>query len=297
MDYDTSYNSVSLLLLMHGANNSTTFTDNSPTPKTITAVGNAKISTAQSKFGQGSGSFDGVNAYLSVPNVSELRLGTGDFTIETWIYKTAYAGGSYIRDETIYGSNGTGNLLFFLSYSDGKPSTWDGATNKSSTITVPLNQWTHVAFTRAGGTFRIFVNGAKGHESSYTFNCSDSTSQFRIGGNAYLDSSRYLNGNMNGLRITKGIARYTSAFTPPTEAFPIRGPIYKLRGTAQFTDGTIATLARAWRRDTGAFLASATPNPTTGAFEITSANTPCDISIFKDGYRPLTHGPITPIPE
>jgi hypothetical protein len=62
---DPVFNNVSLLLHGNGTNGSTTITDNSPTPKTVTAVGNAQISTAQSKFGGASIAFDGTGDYLT----------------------------------------------------------------------------------------------------------------------------------------------------------------------------------------------------------------------------------------
>ena len=85
---DASYSSVSLLLHGNGINGSTTITDNSPSPKTVTAVGNAQISTAQSKFGGGSIAFDGTGDYLTTPNNSDYQFGTSDFTVECWINTT-----------------------------------------------------------------------------------------------------------------------------------------------------------------------------------------------------------------
>lgn len=70
---------------------------------------------------------------------------------------------------------------------------------------------------------------------------------------------------------------------------------HALTGTARFSDQAIATLARAFRRDTGAWVGDAVPNPSTGAFNIPCVNTPHDVTISKTGYRPLTHGPINPV--
>jgi hypothetical protein len=77
---------------MDGANNSTTFTDSSLTPKTVFANGDAKISTAQSKFGGSSAYLDGNGDHLSIPNSSDFEFGSGDFTIEFWAYVTALKG-------------------------------------------------------------------------------------------------------------------------------------------------------------------------------------------------------------
>ena len=84
---DPSFSKVSLLLSGDGANGSTTFTDTSPTPKTLTRCGDSQISTVQSKFGGASMYFDGVGDYLSL-SASQL-IGTSDFTIEAWVRLTS----------------------------------------------------------------------------------------------------------------------------------------------------------------------------------------------------------------
>ena len=91
---DTSYASVALLLHCDGSNGSTTFTDSSPTPKTVTAYGNAQISTARSQFGGASALFDGSGDYLLVGAAADfkhLHDDSTDYTIEGWIY---WSGGS-----------------------------------------------------------------------------------------------------------------------------------------------------------------------------------------------------------
>ena len=87
---DPNIASVSLLLSGNGINGSTSIIDSSPSPKTVTAFGNAQISTAQSKFGGASIAFDGVSDYLTVASSAGLTFGTGDFTIELWLYVISY---------------------------------------------------------------------------------------------------------------------------------------------------------------------------------------------------------------
>ena len=77
-------NYTKLLLHFDGTDGSTTFVDSSPSGKTVTAVGNAQIDTAQYKFGGASGLFDGNGDYLSVPDSDDWYFGTGDFTIDAW---------------------------------------------------------------------------------------------------------------------------------------------------------------------------------------------------------------------
>jgi hypothetical protein len=85
---DPYLSNVSLLLKMDGANNSTTFTDSSLTPKAVFANGNAKISTAQSKFGGSSALLDGTGDYLSLAHNSGFSIESSDFTLEAWVYRS-----------------------------------------------------------------------------------------------------------------------------------------------------------------------------------------------------------------
>jgi hypothetical protein len=85
------------------------------------------------------------------------------------------------------------------------------------------NTWYHIAVTRSGNTFRTFVNGVV--EKTYTSSAavfSDATIPYNIGRTAYLSGTFYYNGYIDDLRVTKGYARYTTTFTPPTVAHPLK---------------------------------------------------------------------------
>jgi hypothetical protein len=84
-DVDLNYADVTLLLHGDGTNNSTTFTDNSPSPKTVTGSGNAKISTTEFKFGGASMAFDGTGDFVSATS-NDFNLGSSNFTWEGWFY-------------------------------------------------------------------------------------------------------------------------------------------------------------------------------------------------------------------
>ena len=81
----------SLLLHGDGTNGSTTFKDDSINNHTITAYGNAQISTTQSKFGGASMKFDGSGDYLAIADNDDFELGSSDFTLEAWVYLTGYS--------------------------------------------------------------------------------------------------------------------------------------------------------------------------------------------------------------
>jgi hypothetical protein len=225
---DLNRSNVSLLLHGDGTNGSTTITDSSPTPKTVTAFGDAQISTAQSKFGGASIAFDGTGDYATAALSSDFEFGTGNFTVETWIRFAA------IGDRRIVGigrgASGASPFLYtgwslrsgsnFLSWYR-----FDGnETNVSRTWSPSADQWYHVAVSRSGASLRLFVDGSQlgaTQSSSISYNSVNAEvleiARFRSGAPA---ADSFLNGYVDDLRITKGIARYTANFTPPTAPFP-----------------------------------------------------------------------------
>jgi hypothetical protein len=214
---DVYVNNVSLLLRGNGTDGSTTFVDSSLSPKTITAVGNAQISTAQSKFGGASMLFDGNGDYLQASYNSSYDFGTGDFTVELWIYRAGNSTGGVGSDyEALIGSNASGNSKWtiYLRRST-KNIAWfgdDGTLRETSGATISDSAWYHVAWCRSGSTLRGFIDGTQRYSATATGSYTTG-SEMRI---AYdLDANRQFYGYIDDLRITKGVARYTANFTPP----------------------------------------------------------------------------------
>jgi hypothetical protein len=212
---DTNIREVSLLLHGNGTNGSTTITDSSLTPKTVTAVGNAQISTAQSKFGGASIALDGTGDCLTIPAITF----TGDFTLEAWLYKTARDGSGYsvLFSTSVSSPPANNNQFAYDATTEGSIITAiaGSAVIGASGTSVPTNNWCHLAWTRSGSTVRQFVNGTQqgsNGTSSATFNIS------MIG--ALTTASFEVNGYIDEVRITNGVARYTANFTPPTLPFP-----------------------------------------------------------------------------
>lgn len=227
--YDPLFWDVSLLLYGNGANNSTTFTDSSIYNHTITAYGNTKISTAQSKFGGSSMYFDGNGDYLTIPDDTSFHLGSDSFTIEFWIYRNSTATMNIInkrpstsRDWIWFTIRHTGVLHLFAT-SNG--STWDIANDfKFGNTALLSGQWYHIALVRNGTEFATYVDGTKS-PNTFTSSASISTggsNTVQIGGDPAYNTS-YVNGYIDDFRITKGVARYTSNFTPPTAQLPGAG--------------------------------------------------------------------------
>ena len=231
---DPVFNNVSLLLHGNGTNGSTTITDSSPSPKTVTAAGNAQISTAiADPFGDSSRgvlAFDGNGDYLAIPDSTDWNL-PNDFTVEAWVYLTAYSasylGGFGVAVVSQF-SNGTGPDRGWQLRINGTASSYTtinvytGLTDLDFAATVSLNAWTHVAVTRSGSSNRAFVNGT---QAGSTITNSDAftengTRQLWIGGLNDATYKFWFPGYIDDLRITKGVARYTADFTPPTAPFP-----------------------------------------------------------------------------
>jgi hypothetical protein len=230
---------VSLLLHGNGTNGSTTITDSSTSPKTVTANGNAQISTAQSKFGGASIRFDGTGDFLSTPNNAAWNFGTGDLTIEAWVYiagnsavdadgsRVAVVCNTWNSASPISGwfliilgnASTTGTGLQFSTWNSGN------ATNEIATTTITQSAWNHVAVSISSGTRRLFLNGTLLTSSTTTVGSGSIPAEsygspLRVG-NTQQNSYRWeLNGFIDDLRVTKGVARYTANFTPPTAPFP-----------------------------------------------------------------------------
>jgi len=210
-----------LLLHCNGANASTVFTDASLSAKGNASVfGNAQISTAQSKFGGASALFDGAGDYLQYPNHADWNFGAGNFTIDWWERRTAATAGCPVvaRDGAVtfthwvcgY-SNGSNAMLIYMS-SNG--SSWDVA-NGQSLGALELNVWHHFAIVRSGNTFYGFRDGVQTATWTSTATFGAATGSLAIG----MWSSQFFPGYIDELRISKGIARWTTNFTPPTAPY------------------------------------------------------------------------------
>ncbi len=207
---DPYFKSVGLLLHMDGANGGTTFTDDSPSPKTVTPVGTAQTSTAIVKYGTASGVFNGSGARLTTASSSDFAFGTGDFTIEAWVYPLA----AWSTYNAIF-FTAVVNGVFFGKVSGGFGLRASEVADLISMSPPSTNTWTHVAVSRQGTNLRVFVNGVLGNTVTNNTNFvagAASIAADSVGGASF-------NGHIDDLRITKGVARYTANFTPPTAAF------------------------------------------------------------------------------
>jgi hypothetical protein len=174
--------------------------------------------------------FDGTGDTLILPNSPIYDFGTGDFTIEGWVYVIALSGSA---QETFIGRGVNAGASFHIALTTGgawvyylssNNSTW----NIASAVNIgtnSLNTWQHIALVRNGTTFTPYFNGVAGTTTTsssaiYWNSGTSNVNQITVGGTEA--STQVLNGYIDDLRITKGYARYTANFTPPAAAFPVQ---------------------------------------------------------------------------
>lgn len=226
-----------IVLLLHGdgAQGAKTAQDYSVLGQPVTFNYDAKVTTTNSKFGGSALSFDGNADYVSMPGI---EFGTGDFTIEGWFNLTAPTGGyptifamNWACSGTTYGSACSG--LLALRFGDGGyGNRLQVATNlfgtfyeSADTQSSLAGAWHHIAMTRAGGNVRVFLDGnlltlrsgnfAGPAVTSWVDN-SDLSGGYLV---ELSDPSLTWYGQLDDIRVTKGVARYTASFTPPAAEF------------------------------------------------------------------------------
>lgn len=183
----------------------------------LETVGNAQISTAQSKFGGSSIAFDGTGDWLNIATNPTITLGSGDFTIEGWVYFNNLSANNVIFDQRPQNTQGIYPTLYVGS------STLIWYTNTTAQITsssLSTGTWYHFAISKSGSSTKMFINGTQSG-STYTDTNNYLASRTYVGISAF-DQTGSLNGYLDDFRITKGYARYTANFTVPTAAFPLQ---------------------------------------------------------------------------
>jgi hypothetical protein len=161
----------------------------------------------------GSGYFDGSGDDLTIPTNSAFTYGTGDFTIEMWLYITANPGDyAYFYAQ---GPNTTASMSLYLS--GGKVNVWNGSNIIVGSTSYSLNRWYHVALSRSGTSLKLFLNGVEDGSATNSSNITTgSTYGSTIGRWVEIGDNRYFTGYISNARVVKGTALYTANFTPPT---------------------------------------------------------------------------------
>ncbi|MDD2871874.1 MAG: fibrinogen-like YCDxxxxGGGW domain-containing protein [Candidatus Gracilibacteria bacterium] len=239
-----SYNdNVLLYLPMTGTDGSTAFTDHSIYNRTVSRSGNSSIKTnITDPFGgnSGVGYFDGNGDYLTT---AISGIGANDFTLETFIYRTQ----NVVDIDVVAEFDGTinfevrgGNQSFGL---------WVNGTYITTPNVMSLNTWHHVAYTKQGSTRRVFIDGIQ--RTSTTKSMTLGNMNLNIGDDpSVTHQNRDFAGYMSNFRVTNGLARYTTTFTPPNRPFAQR-----LNMTGGYFSG-YGTTSSSWKKANGDSLKS-----------------------------------------
>ena len=197
---------------VEGSDSSTSFTDESSSSHTITATADAQISTAQYRFGASSVYFDGTGDYLDVSYNSDFEFGTGDFTIDFWIYQTA----SFGAGKDLMSSNRLAGTSWLIHASSAMNFYHNGAAIFAPSFSEVLNTWQHWAIVRSGDNMYFFINGVQigATGTGHSARSINGSTYLRIGGD-----SLSMTGYMDEIRISKGVARWTSNFILPTGSY------------------------------------------------------------------------------
>jgi hypothetical protein len=284
---DPYWNQVVLAMHMDGANASTVFTDLKG--HTMTAAGTAQISTAQSKFG-GASSVFGTSTANKVTSAAsaDFAVGGSPFTIEFWVYATAYnaSGGRIV---SAGGGAAAYNSTTGIHWSMETTATgawfpfWDGAGQSYLVLNLSLNVWTHLAVTYDGTTIRSFTNGVLIASAGVTFISPSTTPSLGVNcilGDA-VGAANTFSGYIDDLRITKGVCRYTATFTPPAAAFPDAPAM--ISGTVQASDlSYLPRAVRVYRKSDGALSGAMTSSSTDGSFSVPALDASPHFAIAHD---------------
>lgn len=191
------------------------FIENSSNNYALTVTGTPLVVT-QNPFQQNTGKslyFDGTGDYLTAPYNIQYQMVNEDFTIEAWVYRNvvgaehniAVTRSSASSDGWNVRINSSNTLQFYFT----------GGGSVTSTGTIPAGVWTYITVVKSGNTAKLYINGVNDGTNAAIGTGTANSQALRIG----VDNSNaagYMNGYISDLRITKGVARYSTTFTPPT---------------------------------------------------------------------------------
>jgi hypothetical protein len=188
----------------------------------LETVGDAQIDTTTKKYGTGSMEFDGNGDYLqSAPGNPDFAFGTGGFTIEFWMYANSTTGGVSGFGTTGSVTGGTAlqhDVIFVTNNLRFRIMTGSTITTVASP-SVSTATWTHFALVREGSTFTVYKDGVSEGTATNSGSLNFNTSWVWRVGSGVGTGTTFFDGYIDDFRITKGVARYTANFTPPTSAF------------------------------------------------------------------------------
>jgi hypothetical protein len=212
------------VVLLHGdgSDGQRRFADQSG--KQWTANGDAQIDTAQYKFSPSSMLFDGTGDYLETPDSDDFSFVGTDVTIDFWMRPNSVTGSQgFFGQETAgttYPSNfcerATTNIRWVVRKASG--GNGDIIDITSSGVTLAIGQWYHIACVKNGTTYTIYIDGVSRASTTSATATENTSSTFRVGDRSSATTEPF-NGWIDEFRFSKGIARWTTTFTPSTTPY------------------------------------------------------------------------------
>lgn len=233
---DPHWSKVSLLLNFDNDPGSVQVYDASAYGHIATVHGTSSVMADRVRSGSGSLRFRQSGDRVEFADHEAFEMGAGDGTVEFWVNSvslTASQGHAYLTKSWPSSSNGYGSWLFYkdgsnnlVFYAASGTSSWNIANNVTllSAANFTQNVWHHIAFSRQGSAIRLFANGVLVATITSSLAMLSDAQPLRLGGGNGANQS--VNAYLDGVRITKGVARYTSAFTPEVGPWPtFEGPL------------------------------------------------------------------------
>ena len=189
--------------------------DDSASEHTYTANGNPQLDAVIKKIGDGSMYFNG-SSFLSIPDSDDWDFGSGDFTIDFWVYRTSTGNHDYIFNQWTTNYDG---IYFVINDNDklqfhAGNDAWTIAL--TSTTSIGANSWHHVAAVRVENNWTIYLDGTLEDYTIDPLSLTDKTSDIAIGIAVWNLASNPFEGYIDELRVSKGQARWTTNFVPDT---------------------------------------------------------------------------------
>lgn len=242
-EFNNRWDTVVLLLNFEGLDAATTSEDESDSVHVLTFVSSAQIDTDQKKFGTSSLLVDGSVDSVTIPTSTDFHFGSGEFTVEFFVrFNTLPLGTRYqmtMTDPTDRGwsffTSSGGAVTFAYSINGVSLSTI-----KTADSTVTTGQWYHYAVDRdSSGVLRIYIDGVVGDSETDTSVFNPTASILSIGAYQGGIAAASTDGWIDSVRITKGLARYGAAFTPPTESFSTNPSLPEDESWTDISTGTV----------------------------------------------------------
>lgn len=278
---------VVLMLHGNGTNGSVLFPDSSLTPHTsYTVHGGTQVDTAQFEFGAASINFNGTNAYISYDDSPDWDMGSSDFTIDCWVRFTNVGSNNAIVSRTTDGNSYTyfvfesGTSLRFRDYNSGNN------VDFTRTVSVTTGVWYHVAMVRSGSNWRMFLDGVQQGATYSNGNAMLDRAETLDVGALTVNGSYLMHGWIDELRVSKGVARWTSDFTPPTAEYSNASDDTETPAILSATSSVIAPTVTIPQTITPSILSAASALITPAATGVTTTFSPAILSALSQVISP-----------